>query len=70
MKYSNENIKVETYTLYAGNGKKIRQATKVIFNPWASKPEEFKFTEKLGKNEAIKQAIELRGPSYPYSVTN
>jgi len=43
---------VITYNLIAGNGKKIRKATKVIFASGG----EIKFTEMLSKKEAVKQA--------------
>ena len=44
--------KVQTYNLTANNGKHIRQATKVVF----ANGQEFAFTEKLSKKEALKQA--------------
>ena len=50
-------MKVETYILYAANGNRIRRASKVVFADGS----EIKFTEKLGKKEAIKQALDRIG---------
>lgn len=49
-------VKVSDYPLYAGNGKKIRQATKVQFPDG----ETVKFLDKLPKSQAIEQAEKLR----------
>lgn len=45
-------MKVETYNLTASNGRHIRKATKV------TRPDgtEIRFTEKMSKREAIRQA--------------
>lgn len=43
--------KVETYKLHAGNGRYIRQATKVVFADGT----EVAFTEKMSKREALRQ---------------
>lgn len=51
--FRKDMIKVENYQLKAGNGKPIRIATKVI----VGKDREVKFTEKLSKDEAIRQAL-------------
>jgi hypothetical protein len=45
-------IKVENYRLFAGNGRYIRTATKVIFADGS----EIKFIEKLSKKAAIANA--------------
>jgi hypothetical protein len=46
-------MKIETYTLMATNGKRIRRATKVVFNTGR----EIKFMDKLTKSEAISAAL-------------
>lgn len=45
-------VKIENYNLKASNGCHIRVATKVIFQ----NGDEIKFTEKMTKREAIKNA--------------
>ena len=45
-------MKVESYKLYASNGRYIRTATKVILNDG----KEIKFLDKMSKKEAIKNA--------------
>lgn len=47
---------VETYTLIASNGRKIRKATKVTFADGYC----VRFTELIGKREAIRQAVIVR----------
>jgi hypothetical protein len=45
-------FEVSTYDLRAGNGKHVRVATQVVINGTTT----LKFTEKLSKREAIRQA--------------
>lgn len=48
----NKIAKIESYILKAPNGRKIRTATKVVFENGS----EVKFIEKMTKKEAIKNA--------------
>ena len=49
-------MKVETYNLQNSKGKHIRKATRVIFDDH----KQINFIEKLGKKDAIVQALKLR----------
>lgn len=49
-----QNSKVESYHLFASNGKPIREATRVIL----SNGKVFKFLDKLTKREALKSVQE------------
>lgn len=54
MNYTENHIaKVEDYKLLTGSGRYIRKATKVILK----NGKEISFIEKLGKKEAIKNAL-------------
>jgi hypothetical protein len=47
-----ETAKVETYTLTASNGRKIRQATRVVF----ADGQVVAFVERMSRREALRQA--------------
>ena len=47
---------VTTYNLFAGNGRHIRKATKVIFPDG----KEIRFLERVGKKLAIREALRHR----------
>lgn len=49
------NIRVETYSLKARNGRHIRKATKVVF----ADGHEVAFTERLSRREALRQVARL-----------
>ena len=52
--FTESNIKsVEDYQLLTKSGRKIRKATKVVFK----NNKEIKFIEKIGKKDAIKNAL-------------
>jgi hypothetical protein len=48
-------MKVETYTMLAGNGRKVRKATMVTLTSGRV----IRFTERMPKRDAIRQATEL-----------
>ena len=53
-------IKVELYDLLTSSGRHIRKATKVtIDSEYSNINGEVKFIEKMGKKEAIRQALEF-----------
>ena len=43
---------VETYKLYAGSGRYVRQATQVVYSDGSV----IRFMEKMSKREAVRQA--------------
>jgi hypothetical protein len=49
------SARAETYNLTASNGRHIRKATKVVFDSG----HEVRFTERLSKREALRQAAKL-----------
>ena len=55
--------KIETYLMYNRYSRPIRRATKVVFRG-PSGEQEIKFTEKLPKKEALRQAWELVDRGY------
>jgi len=48
-------VKVETYTLRAGTGRKIRRATRVVLPDGRV----ISFTERLSRREALRQAAQV-----------
>jgi hypothetical protein len=54
--------KVETYTIAAGTGRRIRKATRVRFDDGTL----IEFMEKMGKRKAIRQAEYMRDSRSPY----
>jgi hypothetical protein len=49
---STETATVEDYTIYTATGRRVRTATKVTF----ADGEVIRFTERMGKREALRQA--------------
>jgi hypothetical protein len=52
------NWKVSEYTLYASNGRRIRQATQVDTGP-SHAHKMIRFLEKVPKNKALREAVKI-----------